>query len=197
MNNDKNPKVDLMLPPETYEEYETILFSTTSSVKELEDVCMTLAHLPTKRAQDLLVKFKGTNRALEVKWLDGAIDEGQMWYLDPQTDVEERDYLALKMIQEIEDELVGLHIDLNDAKVDLEKLEIEHHAIRELIKSKNISENEGIALHDIRIFYESKFERIQEQIDLKEKILQQIRDSIQTARYKNLDATIMRGIEFA
>ena len=179
-----------------YEEYETILFSISSSIKELEEVCMTLAHLPTKRAQDLLARFKETNRAREVTWLDCAIDEGRGWYLDPQNNLEERDYLALKMMQEIEDELVELEIELNDARLDLEKLEIEHYAIRELVKNRSINKDEGVALHDVKIFYESKFEKLQEKIDLKQKIVNQIKESIKTERYKDLDPMVMKNVHF-
>ena len=40
---------------------------------------MTLAHLPTKRAQALLEKFSESDRADEVEWLEPAMDEGKAW----------------------------------------------------------------------------------------------------------------------
>ena len=41
---------------------------------------MLLAHLPTKKAQDLLKYFQKSDRAKEVEWLDIAIEEGQWHY---------------------------------------------------------------------------------------------------------------------
>ncbi len=64
-----------------YRYFEVKLLSKETTKEELEDICMTLAHLPTKEAQDLLEKFKKSERAKEVKWLECAIDEGKFHYL--------------------------------------------------------------------------------------------------------------------
>lgn len=63
-----------------YKKFHDILFSPSSRVDELEKICMLLAHLPTKKAQDLLKYFQKSDRAKEVEWLDIAIEEGQWHY---------------------------------------------------------------------------------------------------------------------
>ncbi len=63
-----------------YKKFHDILFSPSTTVPELEKICMLLAHLPTKKAQDLLKYFQKSDRAKEVVWLDIAIEEGQFHY---------------------------------------------------------------------------------------------------------------------
>ena len=62
-----------------YQEFHDKLFSSSTPKSELEEICMTLAHLPTKKAQYLLKYFSESDRANEVEWLEFAIEEGQFW----------------------------------------------------------------------------------------------------------------------
>ena len=128
--------------------------------------------------------------------MDIAIEEGQFVYLEPRNEREERDYLALKIAQEMIDQNVDLEIDMNEARLDLEKMEIEHGAIRELINSRKIEEKEGLALNDIELLFKLRFEKLKEKFELKEKIVDQILLSIRTPRYQNLDPDVMRDIHF-
>jgi hypothetical protein len=196
MKNNKNTSGTSNLSEEQYAEFERKLLSRSTSVSELERICMTLAHSPSKESQDILARFKESRMGKKVEWLDIAIDEGQFVYLEPRNEREERDYLALKMVQEMSDQLVDLEIDMNEAKLDLEKMEIEHGAIRELINHKKIDEKEGLPLHDIELIFESRFENLREEFELKEKIVDQILQSITTPRYQNLDPDLMRHIHF-
>lgn len=181
---------------EDYKTFEKKLFSPSTPVSELETICMTLAHLPTKRAQDLLALFKESDRAHEVKWLDMAVEEGEFHYLSPQNAQEERDYLALKVMQEIWDELVELEIKFNEATLNVDKMEIEHEAIRELVKKGAIDAEEELGLDDAKVFFKSKAEELHKKIELKEKIYDQIKESIKTERYKDVDPMIMKDIHF-
>ncbi len=91
-----------------YDIFEMKLFSQFTSVEQLEEICMdVLPHLPTKRAQDLLKTFSQSERAKEVGWLENAMNEGQYLYLSPMNAQEERDFLALKMLQEFEEKLLN------------------------------------------------------------------------------------------
>lgn len=63
-----------------YKKFHDILFSPSTTVSELEKVCMLLAHLPTKKVQDLLKYFQKSDMAHEVEWLDIAIEEGEFHY---------------------------------------------------------------------------------------------------------------------
>ncbi len=93
---------------ENYQTLEKKLFSDSTPHDELGRICMTFAHLPSKRAQDLLASFKESANAHKVEWLDLAIEEGQFVYLSPQNEQEEKDYLALKVIQEMQDKVIDL-----------------------------------------------------------------------------------------
>jgi ATP-dependent exoDNAse (exonuclease V) beta subunit len=64
------------------EEY-TLLFTDDTDKEKLEEICMTLAHLPTAEAAALLAKFNEHIRAKEVEWLTCAIEENQYLHLTP------------------------------------------------------------------------------------------------------------------
>jgi len=57
---------------------------------------MTLAHLPTAKAQLLLKDFKKSGRVSEITWLDFAMEEGQMWLLNPENEQEAQDLMVLQ-----------------------------------------------------------------------------------------------------
>jgi len=179
-----------------YAKFEMKLFSPYTERSELEEICMTLAHIPDKRAQDLLKKFKNSERASEVEWLDIAADEGQFHYLSPTNEQEERDYLALKVIQEIEDEIVEIQIKHDDLRLELDKKEIEQEAIKELVKNGEVDKDEGLGFHDYKIMIESQMENLEKEISVKEKISEQIKKSIKTEKYKDVDPMYMRNIHF-
>lgn len=181
---------------EDYEEFEMKLFSQFSSVEQLEDICMTLAHLPTKEAQDLLEKFRRSERASEVGWLECAVDEGQYLYLSPTNDQEERDFLALKVIQEIEDKTLELQMEWDDLKLGLDKLKIQEEATQELIRQGELDADEALGFETVRMIDEDKMTKLADEMAVNEKIMKQIRASITTERYKNVDTMQMRHVHF-
>ncbi|MDM8521753.1 hypothetical protein QUF80_00115 [Desulfococcaceae bacterium HSG8] len=179
-----------------YQEFEEKLFSPSASVAELEDICMTLAHLPTERAQGLLMKFRETARSQEVLWLDCAAEEGQYHYLSPQNDEESRDYLALKVMQELWDEIIELEVKHDQFKLEAEKEDIQYQAIESLIKEGKLEKEEGYGFHDANTITTSEMEDLAHQISVKEKIFDKIKESIKTDRYKDIDPMYMRNIHF-
>ena len=172
---------------EDYQEFEKLLFAPDTSVEELEDICMTLAHLPTKQAQDLLGRFQNSKHADKVSWLETASEEGQYHCLSPQNDQEERDYLALKVIQELEDEVINMEMACSGYRHELCKMEIQFEAMRALIARGELPEKEMAGVHDYFLTIENKIRDRERQIAIKNKILQQIKKSIQTERYQSLD----------
>ena len=196
MKNNENKTQHEDLSEAKYNKIEALLFSNSTSVKELREICMTLAHLSSKRAQDLLGRFKKSKRANEIGWLDCAIEEGQWWYLDPQNDFEEREYLALKIMQEIEDELIEIEIEIDDFRLEKRWQEIEHKALRELAERNKISNDEILGLDDLETFNDSKIKDLEKKIEFKQKLFDHIKGSIKTERYKNMDLSEMRSIHF-
>jgi hypothetical protein len=179
-----------------YQEFEKKLFSPSTPVSQLEKICMTLAHVPTKPAQDLLNKFKESDRANLVTWLDTALEEGQFHYLSPQNEQEERDYLALKVMQELEDEIIDLQVKHDEAKLDLDKMEIKHEAVSQLIKKGELDADEELGFHDIKLWIQKNIEEFSQEIMVKEKTFTQLKESIITKRYQNVDPMVMRNIHF-
>lgn len=179
-----------------YDAFEMKLFSQFTSKDQLEEICMTLAHLPTQKAQELLEKFRRSERASEVGWLDCAVDEGQFLYLSPMNEQEERDFLALKVIQELDDETVDLQIEHDGIKLRLDKLTIRQEALLTLADQGEIDADETLGFENEKVCEEARMEELMEDITVKEKMVQQIRKSIVTERYQNVDSMQMRHIHF-
>jgi hypothetical protein len=179
-----------------YAKFEKKLFAPTTSVKQLEKICMTLAHLPTSRAQELLERFSQSDRAGEVIWLESAIEEGQFHYLAPTNEQEERDFLALEVIEDIEDELCDLQGKYDELQVTLDKRLIEHNAILELIRQGELNKDEAVGFEDAQRSMKSEMEGIANRLAVKEKTLAQIKQSITTERYKDINRAYREDIPF-
>ena len=181
---------------EDYRNFKKKLFSSTTPLEELEKICMTLTHQPTKEAQEILARFKQSDRAAEVHWLDMAMDEGQFHYLEPLDEQEERDYLALKVMQEIEDQLMDLEAVYEKARVEALKMTIEHDAIRELGRRGEAPLDSESGLKDAETAAAAKLEKLQQKILLKEKTYDQIKAFIKCEKYKDVDPGVLRDVHF-
>ena len=183
-----------------YKFFEIKLFSAETSKEELEDICMTLGHLPTKEAQDLLEKFKQSERSKEVEWLECAIDEGKHWYLSPTNEQEERDYLALKILNLKDDEVVELMGKKDEHDFSIRKMNIELEALEKLAKGKDENKEDLkyriIALQELIKIESTNLKEVEKEIELQEKIREKIKQSIKTERYKDLDPMYMNEVHF-
>jgi len=179
-----------------YKAFEKKLFSASTPRSELERICMTLAHVPTKRAQDLLTLFKESDRAHEVPWLDVAAEEGRYDFLDPQNEQEERDFLALKVMQEMWDEMIELEMKEKEAQLAADKMDIQYEAVKELVKKGKLDSTEEVALQELKRLSESRADELSREIERKDKIFDQIKESIKTEKYKDVDVEEMRDIHF-
>ena len=143
-----------------YEEFEYLLFSDDTPKKILERIVMTLAHLPVKRAQDLLAKFNESHRSEEVEWLEPAMEEGKMWTIWPETEQEERDMMTLKIYHEKNGYIVKLMGDYQVSEYRINKNEIELEALQKLQKEKlSKDEKEDIKYRIIAIETEIQIEK--------------------------------------
>lgn len=181
---------------ENYQTYERQLFDPTTPKETLENICMTLAHLPTAEAQTLLAKFRESGRAQEVSWLQCAIDEGQFHYLSPCNEQEDRDLLALKVVQELEDRIVELEIAWDKVNLRWRKDKIQLEAVQALQAEGELDEHATIYYDNEIPRQEQEMTKLREQIEELEKIMQRTRQSIQTERYKNIDTMTMRHYHF-
>ncbi len=115
-----------------YQKWEYLLLDPNTRLEELEEIVMLLAHLPTERAQKLLSKFKRSDRASEVDWLEPAMDEGMMWLMMPETDLEERDIMALKLAFSKEDYILELMVECEKHKFQIDKFKIEMEVLKQM-----------------------------------------------------------------
>lgn len=185
-----------------YQKWEYLLLDPDTNKAELDDIVMTLAHLPTERAQELLKKFEGSDRAGEVSWLEPAMEENEMWLLNPDTDQKVRDMKAMKLSakkQKIIVELMG-KCDVYQYRIDLLKIEID--ALNQMEKDetgekflKQIGYKKS-ALHDMIIWEQNHLEEAKDDIVMEEKISKKLEESVKTEEYKKLDFTTNDGWHF-
>ena len=163
---------------------------------------MTLAHLPTQEAQDLLQRFQQSERAREVSWLECAVEEGKFHYLCSNNDQEERDLIALKLYYSKEDEIVELMGKCQTSEFKTDQFEIELDALLKLQKDElTTAEQEDIkyricALKDLITIEKANGQEYNNEIEMLEKISRKIKDNITTERYKNLSRFDVNSIRF-
>lgn len=185
-----------------YEKFEYQLFADDTPTEMLKDIVMTLAHLPTKRAQDLLAKFNESDIAEEVEWLEPAMDEGKSLYIWPENDQEERDMMALKLYHKNNDQITELMDEVDVSECKIKQYEIELAALEKLQKEK-LSKDEKedikyriIAIKDIIKMEENHLDETEKDIAVQEKINEKIKEGIKTERYKNLETWDISGFHF-
>ena len=176
-----------------YEKFEYRLSSAETPVEELEEIVMTLAHLPTKEAQNLLVKFRESGRAGEVEWLQFAMEEGQFHYLVPENEQEERDFQALKLCDKREKHACYLTMKSDKSMYLIREYEIESEALNKLLE-ENLTDDkkEDIRLnistiHDLMTMEKNRIEEIEIEVSIGEKIIEKIKDGIQLEKYRGIE----------
>jgi len=187
--------------PDDYDEADLMrfaetLFSPLTDVTELERLCMMLAHIPSKTAQELLNKFRGSARAGEVGFLDVAIDEGTYHYLSPTNAQEEHEFLVIKVIQEMTDAVVDLDVEQQQLDLDLRKMAIRHAATRALVAAQALDPDEVLGFDDAELCLKNDISELSYRIENQEKVIEYLRASIQTEKYKNVDHSMMQHIHF-
>lgn len=170
------------------------LFAPSTPVAELERICMTLAHLPTEDAQGLLARFRGSPRAGEVSWLECAIDEGSYLLLTPTSELEEREFLTLKVIEDLSDEIVDLEVEREQVRLRRDKAEIRLAAREALAEAGKLDAD---LLDYDRLDIEQDNERLgdlTEVMDEREAMIEYLRATITTPRYRSADPLFVRHI---
>jgi hypothetical protein len=174
--------------------WEQKLFAHGTSRKELEEICMLLAHAPTKEAQELLKKFAGSELANQIEWLSIAMQEGQFHYLCPANDQEKKDFLAAKLVHDIEDELMELEMKTNEINDEAAKCRITYEAVKILVESDELDTIEEYVWHDALIRVESNLKEMKENIITKRKIMEQVKSLIKTQKYKDAEYCYLQNI---
>lgn len=170
------------------------LFAPGTPTEELERICMLLAHLPTEDAQRLLGRFRESTRAAEVEWLECAVDEGAFHLLSPCNELEEREFLVLKVIEEIDDEIIDLEGQRDELDLKLRKHEIRRGAIDALIAAGSLAPDEAIGLDDAMAELRQELAACLDRIEAQETIALYLRHSITTPRYRDADPSVVRHI---
>jgi len=179
-----------------YQYFRYKLFSDDATKEELEDICMSLVHLPTEEAKKLLEEFKHSERAAEVEWLEVAIEENQFHYLMPENEQEERDFLILKMIGEKDGMIVDLMGECQRHKYRIDKYEIESEALQHLLSENPDLEIDISVLLDLIVIEKNNLEEKEKEIEKIEKIRTRLKDMIKTERLKNLSPMDIKNFHF-
>ena len=127
------------------------------------------------------------------KWLEPAMDEGKSLYIWPENDQEERDIMALKLYKKNNDQIIEIMGEIDVSEYIIKEYEIELAALEKLQKQK-LSEFEKediiyriIAIKELMKLDENHLVKTKKDIAVQEKINENIKESIKTERYKNLE----------
>lgn len=135
-------------------------------------------------------------RGREIGWLQCAVDEGTFHLLTPQNAIEECEYLTLEVVQERTDEACILEIKLGQTRISRNKGEIRLSALRTLADAGGIhpAEVEGFRSGIVRDT--ERIEELDQKIELKEAMIEHLRASITTPKYRNADPDVLRHIHW-
>ncbi|OUD14190.1 hypothetical protein [Thioflexithrix psekupsensis] len=117
-------------------------------------------------------------------------------YLSPQTEQEEQDYLALKVAQEVEDEVIELEIEHRQLQVAFEKQTVAYEAALALVRQGELDNTDACEWSERRAQLTQQMQDLRRKIRVKEKVLEQIKESIKTARYRIVNPVAMRNVHF-
>jgi hypothetical protein len=170
------------------------LFSPLTPAEELERICMLLAHLPTDAAQRLLRRFRESARAEEVVWIETAAEEGAFHLLEAQNDLEEQEFLMLKVIEELEDEILDLTARRDQLDLQRRKSELRGSAIKALVAERRLDPDESLGLDDALLCLNNDIAEIDARLEVQETVARYLQDSITTPRYKDVDPRVIRHI---
>ena len=188
--------VEYRFTDEDYKIFYEKLWSDETPTEELEEICMILANVPTAAARELIENFRESDRATDIDWLANAVSQGKHHYLSPRDNDEERDFIKLKLLGEMMDEIIELEVQFNITRIKLEKLDIELEAVKELVRRGEVDKVEEISFHPVQERHQSKMENLSTQINVKDKSYDLIRKSIKTERYQNVDPMSIKDIDF-
>ncbi len=181
--NIQNPKE---FSDKDYKEFRYKLMDEYTSTEELKEICMTLAHLPAINAKNILNEFKNSERADEVGWLDVAMDENKFLLMTPENEEEERDYLALELIEDIHQEIFEMDEQIDELHDTIAKNKIRLETYKQLSSEfevkKDIENLEKTIQSD-----QVKLEDSQVEIFFKQSVCDTIHGSIKTEKYKDMD----------
>jgi hypothetical protein len=170
------------------------LFSPLTPTEELERICMLLAHLPTEPAQQLLRRFRESARSEEVAWLETAVEEGAFHLLTPKNELEEQEFLTLKVIEELEEDIADLSLQRDKLDLERRKRKVRYSAIKALVASGHLDPDEALGLDDRLLCLRNDISQIDERLEAQETIARYLKDSITTPRYKTCDASTLRHV---
>lgn len=177
---------------EDYQKFEHLLLSEDTEQELVEGIALFLAYIPTERAKSILQKFKNSERAKEIEWLDLEMEEAKARYIWPNTDQEAIDLMASKLYHEKKEAIVDLIAQKVDCESQIIRYEIELNALHELQKEKlnadeeEILKNKIMALNELLNMEKKKFDQLEKEMAFEEKVIEKIKSNVQTERYKKL-----------
>ena len=129
-------------------------------------------------------------------FLDLAVDEGSYLYLSPTNEQEEHEFLVIKVIQEMTDAVIELEMERDQVDLKLRKMTIRHTATRALVAAQELDPDELPGLDDAELCVKNDISELAYRIENQEKVIEYLRASIQTEKYKNVDHSMMQHIHF-
>jgi hypothetical protein len=170
------------------------LFSSDTPVVELERICMRLAHCTSDNAQQLLERFRRSPRAGAVEWLDCALEEGAFHLLSPRNELEEHEFLILKVVEDVQETIIDLCIRRDEIDLERRKLRVRRAALAAVITSGEAA-GDLLAEVDTELAdIDAEVTDIDRRVRIEEAVVKQLRASITTPRYQAADPRMVRSI---
>jgi hypothetical protein len=158
------------------------------------------AHAGTKESMANLEKFIADKKNTDEKLrghAECALDECQYFYYCPNNPAEEKEFLLAKMIYNEEERLMNLEIQLDAAKYDLEKLDLNREVNHALMKTAEAEKHPDFKYRFSEDYYmtvKNRHDELLEDIRYSQLWLEAAAKMIKSEKYKNMPESVAKSI---
>ncbi|MBU4331806.1 hypothetical protein KKD19_04020 [Patescibacteria group bacterium] len=182
----------------TSKKSKSLISQRTSTSLDIIAQLNDLAHAGTKESMDKLTDFiiKEKNEKLR-GYANCALEEAEYMYYSPFSPKEEKEFLLAKMIHENEEHLWKSMAKADNARLELDRLDLDKKIHSKIMKSKNSNKREDWQYRfseDFRTMVEGRLQELDDEIFYTGAWLEQAKKMITLEKYKNIPDYVIEHI---
>lgn len=166
--------------------------STKPDKDKIRTQLITWGHEGTKESIKKLENFIKNEQDEDLKgFAEIALEETSYYYYDPKNDMEEEDFILLKMIEQKKNELFDLGVKIEQEEFRVKKHELDNKICKKLSKNKKWEDK---YCEYILSWASERAEELKEEIDFNYAWISTATNMIRTERYHTIPLEILNSI---
>ncbi len=156
------------------------------------------AHEGSKESMDKIIDFIKQEKDEKLRgYANCALEEAEYFYYSPWSPKEEKEFLLAKMISEAERRFWKAMMKADNARLELDRLEIDKKVHEKIMNSKNPNKREDWQYNfseDFRTMVKSRLDELDDEIFYTSAWIEEARKLITIDKYKNIPDYVMGRI---